>query len=135
MNDQVNKTEPTAPLKYVRTHSIEACNKRYREEGYKVHSVIVNHDQIGDQNPRSNISYLMSLQEPSKYDDVAIFKKLPITFDETLVPDGWKIIHHTSKEMILVKKRVEAEEPVPNIDPGVWEELINMSEEDKAVEG
>ena len=108
MNEQVNQPEPTAPLKYIRTHSIEACNNRHAD-GYKVHSVIVTHDQIGDQNPRSNISYLMSLQESGKYDDVTLFKKLPITFDETPVPDGWKIIHHTSKEMILVKKHVEDE--------------------------
>ena len=49
-------------------------------------------------------SYMMSLQEPSKYDDMLAFKKIPITFEETPVPMGWKAIHHTSKEMIL--KRV-----------------------------
>jgi len=49
-------------------------------------------------------SYMMSLQEPSKYDDMLAFKKMPITFEEQPVPEGWKGIHHTSKEMIL--KRV-----------------------------
>jgi len=130
MTGQVKQTEPTVPLKYIRVFDIEQANKHYREEGYTIKEPLITIRQE-DMSGRivTDISYLMSLQEPSKYDDVTMFKKLSITFDETQVPEGWTIIHHTSKEMILVKKRVEAEEPTPNLDPRVWKELVNMEEE------
>ena len=103
MNEQVKQTEPTEPLKYVRTYSIEGCNKRY-EEGYRVHSVITTLRQE-DVSGRfmTDISYLMSFQEQNKYDDIDKFKKLIITEQEQTVPQGWRVIHHTSKELIAVK--------------------------------
>ena len=50
-------------------------------------------------------SLIMSLQEPSKYDDIGAFKKTPITDEWTPIEPGVRVIHNTSKEMILVKDR------------------------------
>ena len=47
---------------------------------------------------------VLSQRSEGKYDDITSFKKAPILEQEQTVPDGWDIIHHTSKEMILVKR-------------------------------
>ena len=47
---------------------------------------------------------VLSQRSEGKYDDITSFKKAPILEQEQPVPDGWDIIHHTSKEMILVKR-------------------------------
>lgn len=47
---------------------------------------------------------VLSQRSEGKYDDITSFKKAPILEQEQTVPDGWEIIHHTSKEMILVKR-------------------------------
>jgi len=75
------------------------------EEGYKLHTVTPRtYSDDASNKIKTDCVYMMSLQEPSKYDDMLAFKKIPITVEETPVPEGWKAIHHTSKEMIL--KRV-----------------------------
>jgi len=59
MNEKEKQPEPAKPPKYIRVFSIEQANTRHKE-GYRVHSVIVTHDALADQNPRSSISYLMT---------------------------------------------------------------------------
>ena len=46
----------------------------------------------------------MSLREDNKYDNIEKYKKLEITYEEQTIPAGWQVIHHTSKELIVVKK-------------------------------
>lgn len=53
---------------------------------------------------QTDVEYLMSLREESKYDNAEKFKKVDITYEEQDVPSGWEMIHHTSKEVILLKK-------------------------------
>ena len=48
---------------------------------------------------------------------------------DAYLADGWIVADSWSKLVRMVKRRVEAEEPIPNLDPGVWEELVNMEEE------
>ena len=89
--------------KYILVYDIPRVNELYTQ-GYtlKFHTV----HTWTDDHSRSIMSkdqYLMSLSMPSKYDDIVAFKKAPITEDWQDVPDGVKIIHHTSKEMVLVK--------------------------------
>ena len=103
MNEQVKQTEPTEPLKYVRTHSIEACNKRYAD-GYKVHSVIVTHDQIGDLYPRSYISYLMSLSSEKTYDNITNLIDIPPDQVDAYLAEGWIVADSWSKLIRMVKK-------------------------------
>jgi len=78
--------------KYIRVFDIEACNKRY-EEGYKVHSIIVTHEQIGDQNPRSYISYLMALPDSTDYSSVIEVRDAPQDEANHLLSlgEGWTI--------------------------------------------
>jgi len=89
--------------KYIRVFNLEKANEKY-DEGYRVHTPIVTITQE-DVSARvvSDISYLMSLSEPTKYDDIEKYKKLPITEQEGTVPENWRVIHHTSKELIVVK--------------------------------
>ena len=53
---------------------------------------------------QTDVEYLMGLREESKYDNVERFVKVPILEEEQEVPYGWSMIHHTSKEVVLVKK-------------------------------
>ena len=74
-------------------------------DGYRVHTFTSQYEESECQ----GIGYtryiaLMSLSEPTKYDDIEKYKKLPITEQEGTIPRGWKVIHHTSKEFIIVKK-------------------------------
>lgn len=92
------------PLKYIRVRDIEACNERYAE-GYKVHSVIVTHDQIGDQNPRSHISYLMSLSSEKAYDGITNLVDVPPNQVDTYLAKGWIVADSWSKLVRMVKKR------------------------------
>jgi len=46
----------------------------------------------------------LGLRESSKYDDIDKYRSFPITGEEQTLPDGWLIIHHTSKELIGVTK-------------------------------
>lgn len=89
--------------KYIRVFDLEKANLKY-EEGYKIHSPIVTEYRIGDGNPQTQISYLMGLSEPSKYDDIEKYRRFPITEQEQTLPKGWCVLHHTSKELIGVKK-------------------------------
>ena len=93
--------------KYILTDNIPRVNELY-QLGYRVHTVTVHtyrEDMTGS--IVSTDMYLMSLQEPSKYDDMVAFKKMPITYEEQPIPVGWKAIHHTAKEIVL-KKTCEA---------------------------
>ena len=89
--------------KYILVTDMLRVNELY-QDGYRCHTHTV-HTYHDDMSGRimSKDQFLMSLQEPSKYDDMTAFKKMPITFEEQPVPQGWKGIHHTSKEMILKK--------------------------------
>jgi len=89
-------------LKYKTTGKLSVVNELY-EKGYRLHTVLPVISEYGN---TWGYQYILSLSEPSKYDDVTKFKKINITFEEQEVPEGWEIIHHTSKEMILVKKLV-----------------------------
>ena len=92
------------PLKYIQIFNIEQANKRYLD-GYKVHSVIVTPEQIGDQNPRSNISYIMSLSSEKAYDNITnLVDVTPSQVDEYL-GNGYIVADSWSKVVRMVKKR------------------------------
>lgn len=55
---------------------------------------------------------VLSQRSEGKYDDITSFKKAPILEQEQAVPEDWEIIHHTSKEMILVKRSERKDEGV-----------------------
>ena len=109
MTGQVKQTEPTAPLKYIRVFDIEQANRRYREEDYKVHSVITTIRQE-DLSGRimTDISYLMSLSSEKTYDNIT--NLIDITPDQVdaYLADGWIVADSWSKLVRMVKKRVEA---------------------------
>ena len=46
----------------------------------------------------------MGLRVEGKYDDIEKYRLFPITQQEQTLPDGWQIIHHTSKELVGVTK-------------------------------
>ncbi len=93
-----------AMKKYVQVYEVTRVNE-LSDDGYRLHTMTVEHSfKDGSTQLTAKPVYMMSLQDPSKYDDMLAFKKMPITFEEQAVPEGWKAIHHTSKEMIL--KRV-----------------------------
>jgi len=94
--------------KYVKVSNLVEANKLV-EEGYSLRCPIVyTYHSSTTGRIETDVEYLMSLREDGKYDNVEKFRKVPITAEEQGVPDGWEIIHHTSKEMILVKRREEA---------------------------
>ena len=111
MNEQglEKQTEPTVPLKYIRVFDIEQANRRYREEDYKVHSVITTIRQE-DLSSRimTDISYLMSLSSEKTYDNIT--NLIDITPDQVdaYLADGWIVADSWSKLVRMVKKRVEA---------------------------
>lgn len=88
------------PLKYIGVNDIQLANALV-ENGYKLHSAVPRSDRDGNQ----WITYIMSLSDPSKYDDIDRFKKIPIESEEQTIPEGWRVIHHTSKELIIVKDK------------------------------
>jgi len=105
MNEKEKQPEPAKPPKYIRVFSIEQANTRYREAGYKVHSVIVTHDTLADQNPRSSISYLMSLSQEKPYDDITNLRDVPPDEVDGYLAEGWIVADSWSKLVRLVKKR------------------------------
>lgn len=88
------------PKKYLILYSITEVNEAV-EQGYRLHTVF---QQPPVPTRGLSATFIMSLQEPSKYDNVEKFMKVPITTYEQDVPDGWTIIHHTAKEMVLIEK-------------------------------
>ena len=85
--------------KYQTVYDIDEANKLV-ELGYKLHTFFaapVEHDMVQE-------CYVMSLQDQSKYDDIDKYRSFPITGEEQTLPEGWTIIHHTSKELIGVTK-------------------------------
>ncbi len=97
-----------AMKKYILVDNIPRVNELYAE-GYRVHTAMIEHYNPDHATKlMARPMYLMSYQEPSKYDDMLAFKKIPITVEEQPIPEGWKAIHHTAKEMVL--KRVEPDE-------------------------
>ena len=89
--------------KYRQVDNIPRVNELY-EEGYRVHSVT---PQISEYGHTNGHIYLMSLQEPNKYDNIDKYKSFQITREEQTLPEGWTILHHTSKELIGVTKHGE----------------------------
>ena len=85
--------------KYVTVDNMLRVNELY-EQGYKVHTHTVHtyHDDMSGR-VMSKDQFLMSLQEPSKYDDMTAFKKMPILFEEQPVPKGWKAIRFPSSRL------------------------------------
>lgn len=47
---------------------------------------------------------VLSQRSDGKYDDIKAFKSIPITSEEQVMPEGWEVIHHTSKEFIVVNR-------------------------------
>jgi len=96
------------PQKYVRVFSIEQANQRYREEDYKVHSVITTIRQE-DLSGRimADISYLMSLSSEKIYDGITNLLDVPPEEVDTYQADGWIVADSWSKLVRVVKKRVE----------------------------
>ena len=92
-------SEETSLPKYAVTESVYDANELY-DVGYRLHTVIPLSSEDGC---TWGMYYIMSLREPTKYDNIDLFKKIEITYDEKKVPDGWRTIHHTSKELIVVK--------------------------------
>jgi len=108
MNEEEKQPEPAKPPKYIRVFSIEQANTRHKE-GYRVHSVIVTQDTLADQNPRSHISYLMSLSQEKAYDDITSLKDVPPDEVDGYLAEGWIVADSWSKLVRMVKKRVEDE--------------------------
>jgi len=96
--------------KYIKVASLEKANELSEE--YSLRTPIVYTYQrmvegvVGG--VQTDVEYLMSLREESKYDNIEKHKKVQITFDEQPIPEGWEVIHHTSKELILVKRGEDA---------------------------
>ena len=96
------------PRKYV-TVSAESTmdanefHEEYVSNGYRLHTQNVVSNTV-DGVPYKEIILTYSLQEDSKYDDIEKYMKVNITDEEQTIPEGWSVIHHTSKELILVKK-------------------------------
>ena len=88
------------PLKYIIVDRIDLANDLV-EKGYKLHTAI----HRGSADGVIWISYIMSLSEPSKYDDIEKYMKIPIEYEEQVIPEGWRVLHHTSKELIIVKDK------------------------------
>lgn len=91
-------------MKYIQVYDMERVNELYKD-GYRLHTVAVETYQE-DRTARtvSKPVYMMSLQEPSKYLGVRWVMRMNLTHEKQEIPDGWKIIHHTAKEMVLVEK-------------------------------
>jgi len=92
--------------KYIKVASLQDANEK--AELYSLRESIV-YTYAEDQTGRikTDVEYLMSLREESKYDNVEKFKKVDLAYEEQEVSEGWIMIHHTSKEVVLVKKNVE----------------------------
>ena len=87
----------TEQKKYILVHSKQDANE-WEQKNYRVHTFTV----APVENGMIQEYYLMSLKEESKYDDVEAFRSVPITPNWQQVPEGIRIIHHTSKEVIQV---------------------------------
>ena len=90
--------------KYLWVESLQEANELAEE--YSIKDVVVQHYTYpGNGAITSEVSFIMSRREAGKYDDIEKYRKVPITEEEQTVPEGWEVIHHTSKELILVKRR------------------------------
>lgn len=90
--------------KYIKVTSLQKANEMSEEYSLR-EPIVYQHTKDGAPGHIfTDVEYLMSLREDAKYENVEAFKRMPITDDWTLVPDGVQIIHHTSKEMIVTRK-------------------------------
>ena len=89
--------------KYIKVTTLQRANEL--SDDYTLRETVI-YSYSDDMSGRikTDVEYLLSLREESKYDNVEAFKRMPITDDWTDVPEGVEIIHHTSKEMIVTKK-------------------------------
>jgi len=100
--------------KYIKVSSLKDANEL--SDLYTLREAIV-YTYTPDNSPGytvTDVEYLMSLREDSKYDNIEKYRSFPITGEEQTLPDGWIIIHHTSKELIGVTKKqgdVDGAEP------------------------
>jgi len=90
--------------KYIHVYDMKRVNELYAE-GYS-HKETVVEIESDDATGRivSKVSYVVSLQEPNKYENIDKYKSFQITREEQTLPEGWQILHHTSKELIGVTK-------------------------------
>lgn len=90
--------------KYIKVKNLKEANEK--ADLYSLREPIVYQYSIDGVNGAfgTDVEYLMSLREETKYDNVEKFKKVEITTEEQEVPPGWGMIHHTSKEVVLVYK-------------------------------
>jgi len=110
-------TEETLP-KYIKVTSLKDANEK--SELYSLREPIVYTYQrmiegvVGG--IQTDVEYLMSLREEGKYDNIEKYKRFPITDEEQTLPEGWTVIHHTSKELVGVKKQTSTHVLVEEID-------------------
>ena len=81
---------------------------RLNGDGYRcAHFQVLDEFYDGTATPHHKVNYyaLMSYVDPSKYADIEAFCKVPINDRWQTVQEGVDIIHHTSKEFILVRRK------------------------------
>lgn len=93
--------------KYVKVTTIYAANEIADEYSLRTPIVYTHTDEKGQVN--TDVEYLMSLREPNKYDDIEKYMRIPITSEEQTLPEGWEVIHHTSKELVIVKRGTDVD--------------------------
>jgi len=93
--------------KYLWVTTLEEANRLAEE--YSIKEVVVKYIGGVGNYYYPETHYLLSRRETGKYDDIERFKRVPISEEEQTVPEGWGVLHHTSKELILVKRGRESQ--------------------------
>lgn len=131
--------------KYIKVTSLKEANAL--SEDYTLREAIV-YTYADDFSGRikTDVEYLMSLREENKYDNIEKYRSFLITGEEQTLPEGWQIIHHTSKELIGVTKQRQPKfsvirealiqigsiaEDADHKDPSILDQIYRLS--DKAL--
>jgi len=90
--------------KYIKVTTLQRANEL--SDDYTLRETVI-YSYSDDMSGRikTDVEYLLSLREESKYDDIEKYRSFPITGEEQTLPEGWQVIHHTSKELIGVTKQ------------------------------
>lgn len=130
--------------KYIKVKSLKEVNEN--AELYSLREPIVYQYSIDGGNGAfsTDVEYLMSLREENKYDNIDKYRSFPITSEEQTMPDGWQVLHHTSKELIGVTKKQQPKlsvirealiqifniaEDNDTLDPTIMDQVYKLSEE------
>ena len=103
------KMEEMQPMsekpKYIKVTTLQRANEL--SDDYTLRETVI-YSYSDDMSGRikTDVEYLLSLREESKYDDIEKYRSFPITGEEQTLPEGWQVIHHTSKELIAITKKV-----------------------------